>query len=187
MALRNSDARYGGVAIALHWLVAALVVTQFVLASLAEAAEESGSLMGQIMWLARHKSVGITILCVAAVRIAWRLANPVPAYPAGMPGWQRVAASGAHWALYGLLFALPLTGWAMSSAANFPVSVFGLFTLPDFVAADDGLKQLLADVHEVLAEALFVLALVHILAALKHQFIDRDGTLARMFGAGGTR
>ena len=187
MALRNSAARYGGVAIALHWGVAALIVTQFVLASLAEAAEESGSLMGQVMWLARHKSVGITILGLAVVRIAWRLSNPVPAHPAGMPGWQRLAASATHWALYALLFALPLTGWAMSSAANFPVSVFGLFTLPDFVAADDGLKHTLAEVHEVLATALFALAVLHLLAALKHQFIDRDGALARMFGAGGSR
>ncbi len=187
MALRNSEARYGGVAIALHWLVAALVIGQFVLANLAEAAEESGSLMGQIMWLARHKSVGITILGVAFLRIAWRLANPVPSHPAGMPGWQRVAASSTHGALYALLFALPLTGWAMSSAANFPVSVFGVVTLPDFVAADEALKKTLAEVHEVLATALFGLALLHILAALKHQFVDRDGTLARMFGFGASR
>lgn len=187
MALRNSESRFGGVAITLHWVIAALIVAQFVFANLAEEAEDAGSLMGQIMWLARHKSVGITILALAVVRIAWRFANPVPAQPAGMPAWQRLAAGGTHWLLYALLFAMPLTGWAMSSAANFPVSVFGLFTLPNFVGPDDGLKEALEQVHENLATAMFVLAGLHILAALKHQFVDKDGALARMLGAGGGR
>ena len=118
MAWRNDPQRYGGVAIALHWTIAALIVTQFVLANFAERAEEAGSLMGQIAWLARHKSVGITILGLAVVRLCWRLGNAPPALPVGMAGWQKRVSMLTHWLMYGFLFALPLSGWAMSSAAN---------------------------------------------------------------------
>jgi cytochrome b561 len=97
-----------------------------------------------------------------------------------MPGWQRLAAQINHWALYALLFAMPLTGWMMSSASNYPVSWFGLAQLPDLVAPDRSLKELLEEVHELLAIVLIALALLHVAAALKHQFFDRDGLLFRM-------
>jgi cytochrome b561 len=97
-----------------------------------------------------------------------------------MPRWQLFAARLNHAAFYLLLLAMPLSGWLMSSASNFPVSWFGLVQLPDFVAADPELKDLLEDLHETLAKALVALALLHVAAALKHQFIDRDGLLLRM-------
>ncbi len=182
MALRNDPQRYGGIAVALHWTIAALIVTQFVLANMAEQAQEAGSLMGQIAWLARHKSVGITILGLALVRLFWRLGNAPPALPAGMAVWQKGASVVTHWLMYGFLFALPLSGWAMSSAANFSVSWFDLVRLPDFVGPSDDLKEQLVVVHEVLAKALFVTTVLHVAAALKHHFMDRDGVLLRMFG-----
>jgi cytochrome b561 len=85
-----------------------------------------------------------------------------------------------HWGLYALLFALPLTGWLMSSAANRPASWFGLVQLPDFIAPDPGLKEAFEEAHELLVNILFVLAGLHVAAALKHQFVDRDGLLFRM-------
>ena len=97
-----------------------------------------------------------------------------------MPGWQRVAAHLSHYGLYALLFAMPLTGWLMSSAHNYPVSWFGLVQLPDLVAPDRDLSHDLEDVHETLSNVLLGLAALHVLAALKHQFIDRDGLLLRM-------
>jgi cytochrome b561 len=97
-----------------------------------------------------------------------------------MPRWQEVAARLNHWALYVLLFALPLTGWLMSSAANRPASWFGLVQLPDFVAPDERLEEAFEAAHEFLVNALFALVGLHVAAALKHQFVDRDGLFLRM-------
>jgi cytochrome b561 len=135
--------------------------------------------LDRLVMMSRHKSVGITILGLAAIRIAWRWLDPPPPEPP-MPRWQLVAARLNHWALYGLLFALPLTGWLMSSAANRPASWFGFFQLPDLVAPDAGLQEILEEAHELLVNVLFALAGLHVAAALKHQFVDRNGLLLRM-------
>lgn len=179
--LMNRPDRFGAIAILLHWIVVALIITQIVLANLAEAAEESGSPLGQLMWWARHKSFGITILAIAAVRLLWRFVSPPPPWPP-MPGWQRYFAQVSHISLYALLFLMPITGWLMSSAANFSVSYFGWFTLPDLIAPNELMKERLESVHEAFATLLVALAFLHALAALKHQFVDRDGLLGSMFG-----
>jgi cytochrome b561 len=181
MSLTNTADRYGLVPQLLHWLVLALIGLQYVLA---ETAEELPLGMEKLARLSQHKSVGITILLLALVRIAWRLMDRPPA-PPPMPGWQRTAASLVHWGLYALLFALPLSGWMMSSAANYPVSWFGLVQLPDLVMPSEDLHELLEEVHEGLFVALLWLAGLHALAALKHQFVDRDGLLMRMVPWGG--
>ena len=182
LGLRNTATRFGWLSVFLHWAVVLMVIGQFVLAHLAEDAEEAHSLLGQIAWLARHKSMGITILACAVLRLVWRWVSPPPPLPAATPRWQRLASRANHFALYALLFALPLTGWATSSAANFSVSYFHLFTLPNFVGPDKGLKEALAGVHGLLAALLLLVAGIHVAAALKHHFIDRDGVLLRMFG-----
>ena len=176
MALTNSGTRYGLVPQFLHWIVVAMIIVQYVLA---EAADELPTGVEKLATLAQHKSVGLTILLVALLRIGWRLFDPPPP-PPPMPAWQRLAAAANHWGLYALLFAMPLTGWMMSSASNYPVSWFGLVQLPDLVGPDRGLKHLLEEVHETLANALIALVLLHVAAALKHQFWDRDGLLWRM-------
>lgn len=176
MAARNTPGRYGSVAQTLHWLVVALLVIQFTLGKIAENLPLGPDKLGT---LARHKSVGITILTLAVLRLAWRLYDPPPPLPS-MPRWQAHAARFSHAALYALLFAMPLTGWMMSSASNYPVSWFGLVQLPDFVAPDADLKQMLRDTHGLLSNVLATLVGVHLLAALKHQFLDRDGLLFRM-------
>ena len=176
MPIRNTATRYGSVAQTLHWLVVVLLVIQVTLAKIAEHLPLGPDKIGT---LARHKSVGITILTLAILRLGWRLYDPPPPQPP-MPRWQARAAGFSHATLYALLFAMPLTGWMMSSASNYPVSWFGLVQLPDLVAPDHSLKELLKDVHETLATILIGLASLHLLAALKHQFLNRDGLLSRM-------
>jgi cytochrome b561 len=177
MQWRNNTERYGAITQLFHWIIVALIITQFVLAL---RAEDLPLGVKKIALLAQHKSVGMTVLALATVRIVWRFASRVPEVPSSTPAWQQHAARGSHTFLYLLLFLMPLSGWMMSSARNFPVSWFGLFTFPDLVGADRALYERLHDVHELLATTLFVLAIVHALAALKHHFVDRDNVLRRM-------
>lgn len=176
MPARNSPVRYGWVAQALHWVILALLVVQV---PLGKIAHELPVGLERLILMSRHKSVGITILALALVRVAWRWFDRPPP-PPPMPRWQDIAARFNHWALYALLFLIPITGWLMSSAANRPVSWFGLVQLPDFVAPDEGLEEVLEEAHELLVNVLLALVLLHVAAALKHQFIDRDGLLLRM-------
>ncbi len=164
----------------LHWAVAAMIVLQFVLIEIAEGTSSRIAVLGLF---ANHKSVGMTILMLAVLRLGWRLANRPPKLPAEMPAWQVQVSALTHWALYAFLFAMPISGWLMSSAANYSVSWFGLFTWPDLVSPDEGLKETLKTIHDLLGKALFVFALLHVLAACKHHFLDKDDVLKRMSAA----
>ena len=152
-------------------------MVQFVLAQLADNAPSD---LRELALLANHKSVGITILAVALLRIIWRFRHTPPALPAAMPRWQATASSISHWSLYALLFAVPMAGWLMSSASAYSVSWFNLFQLPDFVAPNPELKDVFEETHEVLAKLLLVIASVHVGAAVKHAVVDKDGVLQRM-------
>jgi cytochrome b561 len=179
MALRNTRERWGSLAMAFHWAIVILVITQFVLANVAESLPLG---VAKLATLARHKSVGITILALALLRLGWRASNRGhnPPLPADLKPHERFLAHLTHEGLYLLLFALPLTGWAMSSAKNYPVSWFGIVPLPDLVPTDEGLFAFLQATHGVLAFALAGLATLHILAALLHHFIRKDDVLRRM-------
>jgi cytochrome b561 len=177
MALRNTLARWGAVSQAFHWLIVALVATQVVLALVADDLPNG---MQKLVLLARHKSVGITILLLAVLRLAWRAANPVPELPPTLKPYERALARFTHFALYAVLFAMPLTGWMMSSARGFPVSWFGLVQLPDLVPRDRALYDVFHDTHEALARVLGAVVLLHIAGALKHHFVLRDDVLRRM-------
>ncbi len=177
MTLRNSTSRWGSIAMSFHWIIVALVITQFVVITIAHDLPLGGE---KIALLARHKSVGITILMLAALRLLWRLFNPVPSLPGTLKPYERVLAHVTHIGLYALLFAMPITGWMMSSARNFPVSWFGLVQLPDLVAPDRGLFETLHETHELLGKALIAIAVLHVLAALKHHFLLKDDVLRRM-------
>jgi cytochrome b561 len=176
MHLKNTLTRYGAVAQLFHWTIVALVITQFVLAKRAEGL----SPVAKIGILATHKSIGITILALALLRLAWRLLNPVPPVPAEAPRWQERAAHVSHFLLYALLFTTPVLGWLMSSARAFSVSWFGLVTLPDLIAPDKAAFKVLLEAHEISAKSLGVIAIVHAAAALKHHFLDRNDVLRRM-------
>jgi cytochrome b561 len=176
MQVRNTIFRWGSVAQFLHWLIVALIIIQVFLALRAEGLHG----MAKLAMLARHKSVGITILMLAVLRLAWRLINPTPPLPVTLKPYERVLANVTHAALYLLIFALPITGWMMSSARGFPVSWFNQFQLPDLVAKNRQLYETMQDTHGALALTLGAVALLHVLGALKHHFVLKDTVLRRM-------
>jgi cytochrome b561 len=173
----SSPTRYTTVAQLFHWLIAALIATQF---ALAWTAEDLPLGMHKLAVLARHKSFGMTVLVLAILRLLWRFKNPPPVLPAGMTPIGRTLARATHVAFYILLFAMPLTGWMMSSAKNYSVSWFGLFTWPNLIARSDAAFGFFKSAHDYLSDALFVIAILHVLAALKHHFWNKDDVFLRM-------
>ena len=169
--------RYTPVAIALHWLLALAIVGSFSVGLYMSDLPFSPLRLKLYNW---HKWAGVTILTLSALRLLWRLTHRPPA-DIPMPAWQRLAAHATHNLLYVLFFAVPLFGWAYSSAAGFPIVWFGVLPLPDFVPKDKALAETFKMLHKFAAYGLGLLVLAHVGAALKHQFIDRDGLIGRMW------
>ncbi|MEO8122725.1 MAG: cytochrome b [Burkholderiales bacterium] len=168
--------RYSTGAIVLHWLLAAAILASLLVGNFMSDLSTSPLKLRLVNW---HKWAGITILALSLLRLAWRLTHrPPPDVP--MPRWQHSAAHATHWAMYLLFFAVPLAGWAYSSATGFQVVWFGVLPLPDFVAPDKALAASLKLLHAVLAYTLAALIALHVAAAIKHQLVDRDGLLGRM-------
>ena len=184
MTLRNPPDRWGGVSQLLHWLVVALILTTGILGLVMGDMRNSPT---KIEIYALHKSLGLTILALATLRLLWRLYAGAPRPVPGTPRWQDRVASVTHWLLYGLLFAIPLSGWTFNSAAGYPLQWFKLFNLPSLVTRDADLRQLAGNVHELLFWTLVGLALLHAAAALYHHIFQRDDTLARMLPRGWLR
>jgi len=176
MPFRNTKRSWGSLSKALHWLIVLLIINQWVIA------ERADDLTGfqKFTALNWHKWFGMTIFMLAIVRLVWRLANPVPDLSAETRPWERVLAKISHALLYTLIFAMPLTGWIMSSARAFGVSWFNLFRFPDLVGKNDQLYHLMHDTHHLLFKVLVATALLHAAGALKHHFIDRNDVLRRM-------
>jgi cytochrome b561 len=177
MTLRNTPRRWGAIAQLLHWLIVLFIVAQFTLATLFEQLPAGAK---KLTLLSRHKSIGITILILAVVRLAWRWSNPTPTLPDTLKPYERTLARLTHALLYVLLFAVPLSGWLMSSARGFPVSWFGFLQLPDLVPKNKALYEALLTTHGILAWTLGIVATVHLVAALKHHFVLKDDVLRRM-------
>lgn len=173
-----ASTRYTRTAISLHWLIAALIVTAFVLGEYMADLRISPDKLRYYAW---HKWLGITVLGFAMLRLLWRLTHKPPPLPIGTPRWQLLAAAAGHWVLYALLFLIPLSGWAYSSASGYSVVYLGQFPLPDWVPKDKLLAATLKERHEQLTTLLMVVAGIHMLAAFKHHFVDRDGLLHRMW------
>ena len=176
MTLRNTTRRWGAIAQLFHWLIVALILVQLWLALRAD--ELTG--MGKLRELARHKSVGITILMLVILRLLWRSRNPHPPLPDNLKPYERSLARLTHGALYTLLFAIPLSGWTMSSARGFPVSWFGFLQLPDLVPKNHTLYEWLVMTHVTLVCVLAVIVALHVAGALKHHFVHKDDVLRRM-------
>jgi cytochrome b561 len=181
----TDTARYNTVAMLLHWLMAftiiGLIIVGFVMGDL----PRGDPLKFQLYQL--HKSTGLTILALAVIRILWRLAHRPPALPASMQPWERFAASATHLAFYVLMLAVPLTGWAIASTSSsgVPTMWFGLFEVPALPGLPDGdnieeIHEAAEDAHDLLAKLTIALLLLHVGAALKHHFWNRDGVLKRM-------
>ena len=177
MSIRNTPTRWGHIAQFLHWLIVILVIIQVTLASIAEDLPIGPKKIEVYAW---HKSVGITVLSLAVLRLLWRWANPTPELPSTLKPYERMLAKVTHFGLYLLMFAQPLTGWMMTSARGFPVSWFGFWQLPDFVPKNHDLYEAMKETHETLALALYVIVFLHVAAALKHHFWLKDDVLKRM-------
>ena len=173
---RRVSASYGATAIALHWLTAALIVTNLLLGLSMVPLPFSPQ---KLKWYQWHKWVGVTVFLVTTLRLLWRWRHPAPA-PAAMPLWQQKAAAVAHALLYAFLLAIPISGWLYSSATGVQVVYLGLVPLPDLVPKDKALAAALKAVHVSLNFTMFAVVCLHAAAALKHQFADHDGTLERM-------
>jgi cytochrome b561 len=172
----NGSDSYGWLAKVFHWLTALAIVGMFPFAWWMTELT-LGPHMFQMYGL--HKSVGIVILVVTVFRLGWRFVNPKPRFLGG-PSWQRWASELVHAGLYVGLIALPIIGLLHSNAANFPVSVFGLVTMPQLIEPDRALVETLQEAHEIVGIALLVLLGLHVAGALKHHLFEKDGTLRRM-------
>lgn len=180
MALHSTDLRWGTLAKLFHWVMALGILGA---AAFGFWLSDQPRNPATFKLYALHKSVGITLLGLAVLRLVWRAFDARPLHAPG-PGWQRLAATSTHYAIYGLMFAVPLAGWALNSAANFPLQWFGLVNLPAIVPADKVAKELYEELHELGAIALLVLAAIHVAAAWKHHLVDKDNTLKAMIPFG---
>ena len=171
--------RYTRTAIFFHWLLAAGVFAQVSLGLWMIGIPKSPPGV-RAYWFNVHKSIGITLGLLVLARLAWRLAHRPPALPATMVRWQRRAAQVSHYAMYACMIVLPLSGYLGSSFTKYPIKYFG-YTLPHWGWDAPALKELCSQVHFVTATLFIVLILLHVSAALKHRFVDRDGVFERMF------
>ena len=182
MTAKNTPAAWGSVSQILHWLIALLILALGVV----------GLTMGELpktpkyFWVyTAHKSIGITVLALVVLRLAWRLYAGAPRPVPGTPGWQERVASATHWLLYAMMLAIPLSGWLYDSASGLrPFKLFGLLEMPKLVAPDEGAAQLSHALHEWGFWLLILVVLAHAGAALYHHIQQRDATLVRMLPQG---
>lgn len=183
MTLRSNDRQWGSVARFFHWIIALGILGNGLFGLLMDLAS---SPMQKINWLALHKSIGLTVLALVLLRIAWRWTDRrPPEEPA--PRWQQLAARAAHGALYVLIVLLPLSGWWFNSITGKPLQWFKLFNLPALVHKNDALRDFAHGVHEYLFWFLILVLVAHVGGALKHHLLDHDNTLRRMLPFGRLR
>ncbi|MCB5196247.1 MULTISPECIES: cytochrome b [Deefgea] len=173
----SAPKNYDHLQISLHWLMALLIIAGFILAWVFDDMPLSPDKFKMINW---HKWTGITVLGLFFVRFGYKLLRGTPVVDPELPAIQRKLALGVHHLLYFLMFLLPVVGWLMSSAKGFSVVYFGVFKLPDLIAKNEQIGNWLVSAHELIAYTLLALIVLHVAGAIKHQLIDKDGTLARM-------
>lgn len=179
MAVKTETSRYGWVAVTLHWVIAIAILYMVYLGK---------SMEDDYAAIQLHKSLGITILALSLLRLIWRFVDPPPPLPSGMPPLERIGARVSHWGFYLLMIFIPLSGWALASASSFKTKVWGVIELPKlpgFAGLDadqlESVHHRVEGVHETLAFwILLPLVVLHVAAALKHHFRDRDNVLTRM-------
>lgn len=174
--LGNTETNWGPVAKALHWLLALLILGQFVLGRIAVQAAVSPRKLDLFVG---HKSLGLSILLFVVLRIAWRMSTTAPACLAAN-AWERRLAQVGHALLYLLMVAVPLSGWWVSDTSRIPFKLFWTVPVPDLMAANRDISEIAGEVHESLTTLLLVVVGVHVLAALRHHFVLRNATLTRM-------
>lgn len=169
--------RYTRIAMALHWLIAAAIFANFAFGTWMVELDLSPQ---KLRFYSYHKWLGVSIFVLVLARLAWRLGHRPPALPTHMPAWERIAATISHTLLYTLTLAVPLSGWLFSSAKGFQTVYFAVIPIPDLIAKNPPLADVLKQWHESLNYVMAVLVALHVAAALKHHFKDRDDVLVRM-------
>jgi cytochrome b561 len=181
---RNTETSWGAAARSLHWLVAVLILVQFVIGKVAEGMSLSPAKIDIFVW---HKSLGVTVLLIVMLRLAWRLLDTPPTPPEGIPEKETKLAAIGHWLLYVLMIAVPVSGWWVSDASRVPFEAYFIVPVPDLIPTDRAIQETAATVHEVLTNALLGVAAVHVTAALWHHFRLRNDVLRRMLTGGRQR
>jgi cytochrome b561 len=172
----NAAARFTGLARLLHWLMAIMILAMlFIGVGMISTVSSRYQVLVGI-----HRPLGIAILVLAVIRLAYRLLSPVPPLPAHMSSAERALAKLSHYLLYVLMIAMPLIGWAMLSAQNYPIVLWGPWHLPPILSPDPMLYAFLRRAHTYLAYLFFATILAHFAAALMHALIHRDGVFASM-------
>ena len=181
MPLYNTDRAWGGIARFLHWTMAALILAMLVFGTIMVDWPD-GELQTKFALYQWHKSFGFVVLGLLVLRVLWRWVQPVPPLPSGASRFTRRASAWSHGALYALMLVMPLTGYLMSSANTLgvPTVIFGVIEVPHLVGADATLEALFKTIHAWSATALALLVALHVLAALKHGIVSRDGVWTRM-------
>jgi cytochrome b561 len=182
--LANTPDRYGWIAIALHWTMAALLVGLLGLGIYMVRLPDIGYDREKITLILVHKALGMIALAAAVARLSWRLTNALPRFVDGLPPWQQVSALFVHLWLYALMVALPMTGWLMSSAGGYPTPIFAWLDAPDLIRRDEHLFHTLIDVHRWLGYAFAGVVVLHAAAALRHHLVLKDHTLRKMLPGG---
>jgi cytochrome b561 len=178
--LLNTINRYGIVAIVFHWFMALLLSVLIILGLYMVALPDVGFNRKKIVLILLHKDLGMVALALALLRFVWRLGNIVPMLPRNIPMWQKISARTVHLAFYGFMIALPVSGWVMSSAAGIPVTILGVFTLPNLGSTNLYKVPIYIEIHKWLGYGLIVTIGLHISAAMLHHFVYKDDTLRRM-------
>lgn len=185
--MQTDSARYNNVAITLHWMIAILIPAMFFFGlyagELKEAMREGqGSLAQVVMVYNWHKTVGFLVLALALARLGWRLIHKAPPLPANMSGVEVLLTRVVHVAFYVLIIGIPLAGWLIISTSESPSYFFNnhAFPIPEIWGNSEGLHETMEEVHEYGAWTIMILMVVHLAAALKHHFINRDDVLTRM-------
>lgn len=176
-ALPSNSERYTPLAMFLHWLIALVLLAQFCFGLYMADLPLSPT---KLKLYSYHKWAGVSVFMLVALRLCWRGLHAPPPLPYGTPAWQVKVAGWGHALLYVLMFLVPLSGWLMSSAKGFQTVYFGVWPIPDLLAKDEALGSALVELHAWLNMLLALVVLGHVGAALKHQYIDRDGLLLRM-------
>lgn len=178
MPQANEVTSYTAVSKTLHWLIALLAFSQLAMGKLLEVDDAP--------FFAWHTSLGLSVLALMIARLAWRLTHGVPPPPAATPRWQSMAAAAMHVAFYVLLIMLPVSGWLLASAEGDAVTFLGWFDVPALpVPGGEDSEDLIEEVHEILGNVLLALAALHVMAGLKHHYVDHDNVLRRMMPGSG--
>lgn len=179
LLIKNTDIHYGLIAIILHWVTALLIIGLIGLGIYMVRLPDVGFNTKKVTLVLWHKELGIWVLLLVVLRLFWRWLNVVPELPPTVPRWQKLAARSVQLAFYGFMFAMPITGWLMSSAAGIPVFFLG-WKLPYIISYDDYLFHVYLNVHKWVGYSLAVVICLHIAGALQHHFIYKDDTLRKM-------